>query len=66
MNMGKLSQILFDKHKIYNITVGVPPVIQMDENINGMRVSPSIYTSLREIDLFIEAVSYYVKNGLPA
>jgi isopenicillin-N epimerase len=66
MNMGKLSQILLDKHKIYNITVGVPPVIQMDENINGMRVSPSIYTSLREIDLFIEAVSYYVKNGLPA
>lgn len=66
MNMGKLSQILFDKHKIYNITVGVPPVIQTDENIIGMRVSPSIYTSLREIDLFIEAVSHYVKNGLPA
>lgn len=66
INMGKLSQILFDKHKIYNITVGVPPVIQKDENIIGMRVSPSIYTSLREIDLFIEAVSHYVKNGLPA
>jgi isopenicillin-N epimerase len=66
MNMSKLSQILFDKHKIYNITVGVPPVIQTDENIIGMRVSPSIYTSLREIDLFIEAVSHYVKNGLPA
>ena len=66
MNMGKLSQILFDKHKIYSITVGVPPVMQTDENIIGMRVSPSIYTSLREIDLFIEAVSHYVKNGLPA
>ena len=66
MDMGKLSQVLFDKHKIYNITVGVPPVVQTDENIIGMRVSPSIYTSLREIDLFIDAVSHYVKNGLPA
>ncbi len=66
MDMVKLSQILFDKHKIYNITVGVPPVAEEGENIIGMRVSPSIYTTLRELDLFIEAVIYYVKNGLPA
>jgi isopenicillin-N epimerase len=38
----------------------------MDDNIVGMCVNPSIYTSLREIDLIIEAVTYYVKNGLPA
>lgn len=66
LDMGKLSQILFEKHKIYTITVGVPPAVQGEENIIGMRVTPSIYTSLREIDLFIEAVSHYVKNGLPA
>jgi hypothetical protein len=32
----------------------------------GMRVTPSIYTTLRELDIFIEAVSHYVKNGLPS
>jgi len=26
----------------------------------------NIYSSLREIDLFIEAITHYVKNGLPA
>jgi isopenicillin-N epimerase len=66
LDMGKLSQILFEKHKIYSITVGVPPVVQNEDNIVGMRVTPSIYTSLREMDLFIEAVSHYVKNGLPS
>jgi hypothetical protein len=35
------------------------------ENISGMRVTPSIYTTLRELDIFIDAVSNYVKNGLP-
>ena len=66
LDMGKLSQILFEKHKIYSITVGVPPVVQTGENVVGMRVTPSIYTSLKELDLFIETVSHYVKNGLPA
>jgi len=65
MDMGKLSQILFEKHKIYVISVGVPSPDKEGENITGMRVTPSIYTTLRELDIFIEAASHYIKNGLP-
>ncbi len=60
MDMVRLSQILFDKHKIYTISVQVP------ENVTGIRVTPSIYTTLRELDLFVEAASYYIKHGLPS
>lgn len=60
MDMEKLSQILFDKHKIYTISVNIP------EDMIGIRVTPSIYTTLRELDLFIEAASHYIKHGLPS
>ncbi len=65
IDMIKLSQALFNKDKIYNITVGIPSPDGNKENVIGMRVTPSIYTSLRELDLFVERVEYYVKNGLP-
>ena len=65
MDMGKLAQILYKKHKIYITAVGIPSEDMGGENISGMRVTPSIYTTLRELDIFIDAVSYYVKNGLP-
>ncbi len=66
MDLGKLVQVLFKKHKIYIITVGVPSFDLEGENITGIRVTPSIYTTLRELDAFIEAVSYYIKHGLPS
>ena len=59
MDMEKLGQILFQKHKIIVTGIGV------QDEFSGIRVTPSIYTTLRELDLFIEAVTYYVKNGLP-
>ncbi len=60
MDMAALQQILFEKHKIYVISVGIP------ENVKGIRVTPSIYTTLEELNLFVEAASFYVKNGLPS
>ncbi len=60
MDMAKLSEILFDKHKIYTISVDIP------EDVIGIRVTPSIYNTLRELDLFIEVASYYIKYGLPS
>jgi len=66
MDMKKLIEILFEKHKIYIITVEVPSSDLDGENIIGIRVTPSIYTTLRELDIFIEAVSYYIKHGLPS
>jgi selenocysteine lyase/cysteine desulfurase len=61
MDMGKLNQTLFNKHKIYLTSIRIP-----EEDATGIRVTPSIYTSLHELDIFIEAVAHYVKNGLPA
>ncbi|MFC2166981.1 aminotransferase class V-fold PLP-dependent enzyme [Acidobacteriota bacterium] len=64
-DMAKLSQILWQKHNIYNITVGVPPAEEGGESTVGMRVTPSIYTTLPELDMFVKAVTFYVNNGLP-
>jgi len=65
MDMSKLGEIMLQKHKIYTTGVGIPASDGKGENITGIRVTPSIYTMLRELDMFIEVVSYYVKNGLP-
>jgi isopenicillin-N epimerase len=59
MDMERLNQILFDKHKIYTTTIKIP------DEIMGIRVTPSIYTTLRELNMFVEAVSHYIKQGLP-
>lgn len=60
IDMTKLAQILFDKHKIYIISVQIPV------DVMGIRVTPSIYTTLRELDLFIDAASHYIQHGLPS
>jgi len=59
IDISELTQVLFEKHKIYSISVGVP------EDTVGIRVTPSVYTTLRELDIFIEAVKHYITNGLP-
>ncbi len=66
MDMGKLSAALFNDYKIVTTGVGIPaPDGNPDARVNGMRVTPSIYTMPRELDIFIEAVTRYVKEGLP-
>lgn len=59
-DVAKLPKVLFEKHKIYTISVGVP------EDTIGIRVTPSVYTTLRELDMFVEAVGHYITNGLPS
>ena len=56
---GELAGQLWKKHKIYVTTIKF-------EAINGIRVSPNIYTTLSEIDMFCEAVEDVLKHGLPA
>jgi selenocysteine lyase/cysteine desulfurase len=60
LDISKLTQVLFEKHKIYSIPVGIP------EDMIGIRVTPSVYTTLQELDVFIEAVDHYITNGLPS
>ena len=59
LDIPKLTQVLFEKHKIYSIPVKVP------EDTVGIRVTPSVYTTLQELDVFIDAVDHYIRDGLP-
>ena len=52
-------QHLCDKHRIFVVA------IEHDE-FEGLRVSPSVYTTLDEIDRFAEAMEQVVAKGLPA
>ena len=65
VEMKRLSEVLFEKHGIHTATVSFPGVDPEAESVSGIRVTPSIYTTLRELDLFVEAVSDCVKKGLP-
>lgn len=46
---AEIQQKLFSKYKIYTISIDW-------ENIQGVRVTPNVYTTLRELDYFAEAV----------
>ncbi len=52
-----LTKHLFAKHKIF-----VTPIVH--EHIDGIRVTPNTYTTLAEVDAFIEAMEKVIANGL--
>jgi selenocysteine lyase/cysteine desulfurase len=56
---GELTTWLFQQHRII-----VTP-IKHDE-FQGIRVSPSVYTTPEEIGRFVDAMQYVVDEGLPA
>ena len=56
---GKLAQHLWDKHRIL-----VTPIIHPE--LEGLRVTPSVYTTLEEIDRFCEVMEEVIERGLPA
>ncbi|HEX5051060.1 MAG TPA: aminotransferase class V-fold PLP-dependent enzyme [Planctomycetota bacterium] len=56
---GKLGGFLWDRHRIL-----ISPIVHA--RFEGLRVSPSVYTTLDEIDRFVEVLSDVAKNGLPA
>ena len=56
---GELTGWLFRQHRII-----VTP-IKHDE-FQGIRVSPSVYTTPEEIDRFVDAMQHVVNEGLPA
>ncbi len=55
----KLAAYLWDKHRIY--TIGIP-----HPDAHGLRVTPSVYTTLEELDRFCTVMEKVIKNGLPA
>jgi selenocysteine lyase/cysteine desulfurase len=56
---GALGQYLFNTHKIF-----ATPIVH--EDFRGVRVTPSVYTTLAELDRFCEAMEMVARNGLPA
>ena len=55
---GKLAAWLWKKHKIL-----VSPI--KHEEFKGIRISPSVYTTLEEIDRFCSAMEEVMEKGLP-
>ncbi|HDL18065.1 MAG TPA: aminotransferase class V-fold PLP-dependent enzyme [Bacteroidetes bacterium] len=55
---GRLTQYLWKQHKII-----VTPI--KHKEIQGIRVSPNVYTLPKELDRFCDAVETVIKNGLP-
>lgn len=53
---GELDGFLFNQYKIH--TVGIEW-----ENINGVRITPNVYTSTRDLDVLVEGITAFVKKG---
>lgn len=60
MDLGKLGNYLLSEHRI--ITT---PIVN-DRGVNGLRITPNVYTTLSEIDTFAEVMEKVIKTGLPA
>jgi isopenicillin-N epimerase len=55
----KLQAHLWEKHRIMTT-----PIVHAE--FNGLRVTPNVYTTLQEIDIFCEKMEEVLKKGLPA
>jgi isopenicillin-N epimerase len=55
---GALGTYLMDKHKILTT-----PIIH--DEFKGIRVTPSVYTTLKELDRFVDVMDAVAKKGLP-
>ena len=58
MDSGKLVSHLWRNHRILATPI-------KHEEFEGMRVTPNVYTTLRELDQFVDAMKTVIKNGLP-
>lgn len=59
IDLIKLGSYLMSEHRI--ITT---PIVN-DRGVNGLRVTPNIYTTLNEVDTFAEVMEQVIKKGLP-
>jgi hypothetical protein len=57
LDMGKLGGWLLSKHNI----VTTPMVT---DEFQGMRITPNVYTTLDEIDLFADRVTQAIRTGI--
>jgi len=61
-----LAQFMMNRYRIViNAVVGGQPPNQVFD-YTGLRVTPNVYTTLQEIDLFVEAMQEAIAKGVPA
>ena len=53
---GQLTEHLWQRHRII-----VTPIVHPE--FKGLRITPNVYTTLRELDVFVEAVQNVLKHG---
>ena len=58
-NPEKIGAYLFDKHRIFTT-----PIIHVE--FHGLRITPNLYMTLKELDRFCEVMSIIARNGLPS
>jgi isopenicillin-N epimerase len=54
-----LRDYLWRQHRIITVSIN-------HAEFQGLRVSPSVYTTISELDRFVDAVDHVAKHGLPA
>ena len=54
-----LKDYLWKEHRIIVVPI-------MHQDFEGLRVTPNVYTTLEELDRFVDAMEFVVKNGLPS
>ena len=59
LDPGALAAHLFDRYRIITSPIGHP-------SVQGVRISPSVYTTLDEIDRFVGAMERVIRHGLPS
>lgn len=57
LDQGELCSWLWKQHKILTCPIG-------HADVQGLRVSPSVYTTVDEVDRFSEAVEFAMEHGL--
>jgi isopenicillin-N epimerase len=55
----KIGSYLFDKHRIFTT-----PIVH--EEFQGLRITPNLYTTLKELDRFCGVMASLARKGLPA
>lgn len=62
-DIGQLNTYLFNNYKIIVTPVGIPHPTETGTTISAVRVTPSIYTLLRELDMFVHAVREFMTHS---
>ena len=66
IDSNKLVPYLWDNYRIVITSVGHENTKEPSLTYRGLRVTPNIYTTLEEIDTFVEAMQKVLKTGLPS